>query len=126
MIASEVTILYRPIGAPEYALLVRHGFAQWPVRHHDQPLMHPVTREIILAGARGIAADAFAAFYRLEDLRRVRQVERRLIGGDRNAHGAAAERAILRRKSRLLVAEDEGDALAALGGGRSAERRLPR
>jgi allophanate hydrolase len=34
--------------------------------------MHPVTREIILAGARSSAADAFAAFYRLEDLRRVR------------------------------------------------------
>src|SRR5204863_2317253 len=34
--------------------------------------MHPVTREIILGGARASAADAFAAFYRLEDLRRVR------------------------------------------------------
>ena len=34
--------------------------------------MHPVTREIILAGARPSAADAFAAFYRLEELRRVR------------------------------------------------------
>ena len=34
--------------------------------------MHPVTREIIFAGARPTAADAFAAFYKLEDLRRVR------------------------------------------------------
>jgi len=34
--------------------------------------MHPVTREIILGGARSSAADAFAAFYKLEDLRRVR------------------------------------------------------
>ena len=34
--------------------------------------MHPVTRQIILAGAHGTAADAFAAFYQLEDLRRVR------------------------------------------------------
>ncbi|PWT93631.1 MAG: allophanate hydrolase [Proteobacteria bacterium] len=34
--------------------------------------MHPVTREIILAGARPSAADAFAAFYRLEELRRAR------------------------------------------------------
>jgi allophanate hydrolase len=33
--------------------------------------MHPVTREIILGGARPSAADAFAALYRLEDLRRV-------------------------------------------------------
>ncbi|MEA2869336.1 MAG: allophanate hydrolase, partial [Bradyrhizobium sp.] len=33
--------------------------------------MHPVTREIVLAGARPTAVDAFAAFYQLEDLRRV-------------------------------------------------------
>ncbi len=33
--------------------------------------MHPVTREIILGGARPSATDAFAAFYKLEDLRRV-------------------------------------------------------
>jgi allophanate hydrolase len=32
--------------------------------------MHPVTREIILGGARPTAADAFAAFHQLEDLRR--------------------------------------------------------
>jgi allophanate hydrolase len=32
----------------------------------------PVTRQIILAGAHGTAADAFAAFYQLEDLQRVR------------------------------------------------------
>jgi allophanate hydrolase len=32
--------------------------------------LHPVTREIISAGARHSAADAFAAFYRLEELRR--------------------------------------------------------
>jgi len=34
--------------------------------------LHPVTRQVILAGAHGTAADAFAAFYQLEDLRRVR------------------------------------------------------
>jgi allophanate hydrolase len=34
--------------------------------------MHPVTREIILGGARPSAVDAFAAFYQLEELRRVR------------------------------------------------------
>ena len=33
--------------------------------------MHPVTRQILLAGAKFSAADAFAAFYRLEELRRV-------------------------------------------------------
>jgi allophanate hydrolase len=35
--------------------------------------MHPVTREIILSGARTTAVDAFGAFYRLEDLRRAAQ-----------------------------------------------------
>ena len=33
--------------------------------------MHPVTRQVILAGAHGSAADVFAAFYQLEELRRV-------------------------------------------------------
>jgi allophanate hydrolase len=33
--------------------------------------MHPVTREIILGGAPPLAADAFAAFYKLERLRRI-------------------------------------------------------
>jgi allophanate hydrolase len=35
--------------------------------------MHPVTREIILSGARPTAVDAFGAFYRLEALRRAAQ-----------------------------------------------------
>ncbi len=35
--------------------------------------MHPVTREVILGGARPLAVDAFAAFYQLEHLRRVVQ-----------------------------------------------------
>jgi allophanate hydrolase len=34
--------------------------------------MHPVTRDIILGGARPSAVDAFQAFYRLERLRRMR------------------------------------------------------
>jgi allophanate hydrolase len=33
--------------------------------------MHPVTRQVILAGAHGSATDVFAAFYQLEELRRV-------------------------------------------------------
>jgi allophanate hydrolase len=33
--------------------------------------VHPVTRQIILAGAHRTAADTFAAFYQLEELRRV-------------------------------------------------------
>ena len=34
--------------------------------------MHPVTRQIILSGARPTAVDAFVAFYNLEELRRIR------------------------------------------------------
>lgn len=41
--------------------------------------MHPVTRQIMLAGAHGTAADAFAAFYQLEDLRRARDETFRAI-----------------------------------------------
>lgn len=33
--------------------------------------LHPVTRQIVLAGAHGTAADVFSALYRLEELRRV-------------------------------------------------------
>jgi allophanate hydrolase len=36
----------------------------------DPGALHPVTREIILGGARSSAADAFAAFYQLKDLER--------------------------------------------------------
>ncbi|MGH6770289.1 MAG: allophanate hydrolase, partial [Xanthobacteraceae bacterium] len=38
----------------------------------DPGAVHPVTREIILGGARPSAIDAFAAFYKLEELRRRR------------------------------------------------------
>ncbi|MEA2904254.1 MAG: allophanate hydrolase [Alphaproteobacteria bacterium] len=34
--------------------------------------IHPVTREIVLSGARPTAVDAFRAFYQLEELRRLR------------------------------------------------------
>ena len=34
--------------------------------------LHPITRQVILSGAHCTAADAFAAFYQLEELRRVR------------------------------------------------------
>ena len=33
--------------------------------------LHPVTRQVLLGGAHGTAAEAFAAFYQLEELRRV-------------------------------------------------------
>ena len=38
-------MLYRPIGAAEYALLVRNGFRQWPARLPHQPVFYPVTTE---------------------------------------------------------------------------------
>ncbi len=37
----------------------------------DPDAIHPVTREIVLGGARPSAIDAFTAFYKLEELRRV-------------------------------------------------------
>ena len=37
----------------------------------DPEAIHPVTREIILSGLRPTAIDAFKAFYKLEELRRV-------------------------------------------------------
>ena len=52
--ANEVTVLYRPIGAAEYALLVRNGFGRWPARLPHQPIFYPVTTE---AYARQIARD---------------------------------------------------------------------
>ena len=42
--------------------------------------MHPVTREIILGGARPTAVDAFSAFYQLEELRRVSDHVFRQVG----------------------------------------------
>ena len=56
-------------------------------RRRRKPI-HPVTRQIIIDGARPTAADAFAAFYKLEELRRVRD---HVFGGDRCA--GAADRA---------------------------------
>jgi allophanate hydrolase len=41
--------------------------------------IHPVTREIVVAGARPSAVDTFAAFYKLEELRRVRDVTFRSV-----------------------------------------------
>lgn len=51
---AGVTVLYRPIGAAEYALLVRHGFGRWPAGLPHQPVFYAVTTE---AEARRIARD---------------------------------------------------------------------
>jgi allophanate hydrolase len=42
-----------------------------PVLDSDPEALHPVTREIIMSGLKPTAMDAFAAFYKLEELRRV-------------------------------------------------------
>jgi len=59
-------LLYEGPWVAERYLAVRALIASSP------EAMHPVTRQVILAGAHGTAADAFAAFYQLEELRRVR------------------------------------------------------
>ena len=41
--------------------------------------IHPVTKEVIMQGARPTAVDTFSAFYKLEELRRVRDVTFRQI-----------------------------------------------
>ena len=42
-----------------------------PVLDSDPKALHPVTREIIASGLKPTAMDSFAAFYKLEELRRV-------------------------------------------------------
>ncbi|MGO4713078.1 allophanate hydrolase [Bradyrhizobium sp. 2TAF24] len=58
-------LLYEGPWVAERYLVIRDLLAS------DPDAIHPVTREITLAGARPTAADAFAAFYRLEALRAV-------------------------------------------------------
>ena len=67
-------LLYEGPWVAERYLVVRDLIASAP------EAVHPVTREIVLSGARQSAADAFAAFYRLESLRRA--AERLLAGVD--------------------------------------------
>ena len=59
-------LLYEGPWVAERYITVRSLIASAP------EAMHPVTRQIILAGAHPSAVDAFAAFYQLEELRRVR------------------------------------------------------
>jgi hypothetical protein len=48
------TILYRPIGSQELALIEASGWREFPPRLPEQPIFHPVTKE---AYARQIAQD---------------------------------------------------------------------
>ena len=59
-------LLYEGPWLAERYLAVRSMLASSP------EAIHPVTRAIILEGARPTAADAFVAFYRLEELRQAR------------------------------------------------------
>jgi len=62
---AAARLLYEGPWVAERYLTVRALIASAP------ETMHPVTRQVILAGAHGTAADAFAAFYQLEELKRV-------------------------------------------------------
>jgi hypothetical protein len=46
---DEITVLYRPIGAAEYALILRSGFREFPPRLPQQPIFYPVTNEAYAA-----------------------------------------------------------------------------
>jgi allophanate hydrolase len=58
-------LLYEGPWVAERALAVKD------VLDSDPDALHPVTREIIVGGLKPTAMDAFAAFYKLEELRRV-------------------------------------------------------
>ncbi len=51
---SELTVLYRPVGAEELALIRDADFRAFPPRLPEQPIFYPVTTE---AYARKIARD---------------------------------------------------------------------
>ncbi len=59
-------LLYEGPWVAERYLVIRSLLAS------DPDAIHPVTREITIQGARPSAADAFAAFYKLEALRRLK------------------------------------------------------
>jgi allophanate hydrolase len=63
---ATARLLYEGPWVAERYLVVKALIASAP------EALHPVTRQIILAGAHGTAADAFEAFYHLEVLKRVR------------------------------------------------------
>jgi allophanate hydrolase len=58
-------LLYEGPWVAERLLVIRDLLAQAP------EAVHPVTREITLSGERKTAADAFAAFYRVQELKRM-------------------------------------------------------
>ena len=84
-------LLYEGPWVAERYLVIRNLLASSP------DAIHPVTREITAAGARLTAADTFAAFYRLQGLRKHRRARLRQYrragaadGADRVLHRAGA------------------------------------
>jgi allophanate hydrolase len=63
---AAARLLYEGPWVAERYLTVRALIASSPES------LHPVTRQVLLGGAHGTAAEAFAAFYQLEELLRVR------------------------------------------------------
>ena len=64
---EELVILFRPIGAAEYALVLRSGFREFPARLMQEPLVSVVTTEdaaLRLAGAWNVrdAASGFVGY----------------------------------------------------------------
>ena len=45
MAAVETTILYRPVGPQELALIEQSGFREFPPRLPEQPIFYPVLNE---------------------------------------------------------------------------------
>ena len=97
---AAARLLYEGPWVAERYLTVRALIASSPES------LHPVTRQILLAGAHGTSADAFAAFYQLEELRRVRDHTFRGI----EAHAAA---------------DDADDVHRGAGAGRSDRAQQP-
>jgi hypothetical protein len=42
---TPTTVLYRPTGPEELALVKQSGYTKWPPRLPDQPIFYPVTNE---------------------------------------------------------------------------------
>jgi hypothetical protein len=43
--SEDTTVLYRPVGPEELALLKQADFMRWPPRLPEQPIFYPVTNE---------------------------------------------------------------------------------
>jgi hypothetical protein len=53
MQTNNVTILYRPVGPEELALIEQSGYTKFPPRLPEQPIFHPVMLKNTLYKSRG-------------------------------------------------------------------------